>query len=101
MESKSAKFTEEGGVTLDISQHPVTDNELELRFAVTDTGIGIAPESQSRLFTKFSQADGSMSRKYGGTGLGLVICQQLPTAPVAWTSGRRLVFVRWFNMDAG
>ena len=73
----AAKFTKEGGVTLDISQRPLTDDKMELRFAVTDTGIGIEQEGQSRLFTKFSQADSSMTRKYGGTGLGLVICQQL------------------------
>ncbi len=75
--SNAVTFTEEGGVTLAISQHHLTDEELELRFAVTDTGIGIAPEAQSRLFTKFSQADGSVTRKYGGTGLGLVICKEL------------------------
>ncbi len=75
--SNAVTFTEQGGVTLAISQHHLTDEELELRFAVTDTGIGIAPEAQSRLFTKFSQADGSVTRKYGGTGLGLVICKEL------------------------
>ena len=73
----AAKFTEQGGVTLAISQRRLTDEDLELRFAVSDTGIGIAPEAQSRLFTKFSQADGSMTRKYGGTGLGLAICKEL------------------------
>ncbi len=73
----AAKFTKQGGVDLDISQRHLTDDELELRFAVTDTGIGVSPEAQSRLFTKFSQADGSVTRKYGGTGLGLVICKQL------------------------
>ena len=73
----AAKFTEEGNVTLAISQRDLTDDELELCFAVTDTGIGIAPEARSQLFTKFSQADGSVTRKYGGTGLGLAICKQL------------------------
>ena len=73
----AAKFTEQGGVTLDISQRHLIDDQLELRFALADTGIGIEPDAQSRLFTKFSQADGSMTRKYGDTGLGLVICQQL------------------------
>ena len=73
----AAKFTEQGGITLAVSQRHLTDEEIELRFAVTDTGIGIAAEAQPRLFTKFTQADGSVTRKFGGTGLGLVICKQL------------------------
>ncbi len=73
----AAKFTDQGRVAVDIEQRLLGDDELELRFAVSDTGIGIAPEARPRLFTKFSQADGSTTRKYGGTGLGLVICKQL------------------------
>ncbi len=75
--ANAAKFTEQGGITLAISQRHPSDHELELRFALTDTGIGIAIEAQSNLFAKFSQADGSMTRKYGGTGLGLAICKEL------------------------
>ena len=73
----AAKFTEQGSVTLDISQRDLADGKLELRLAVTDTGIGIAPDARSRLFSKFSQADGSVTRKYGGSGLGLAICKDL------------------------
>ncbi len=67
------KFTEKGGVLVFITQRPLNDDALELRFAVTDTGVGIAPEAGSRLFTKFGQADASVSRRYGGTGLALAI----------------------------
>jgi len=73
----AAKFTNEGGIKLTISKEPQGYDDLCLRFAITDTGIGITPEAQSRLFSKFSQADNSVTRKYGGTGLGLAISKQL------------------------
>jgi signal transduction histidine kinase len=73
----AGKFTEQGGVSIKVSQRQLDDDELELRFAVTDSGIGITPEERSRLFAKFSQADGSTTRKFGGTGLGLAISKDL------------------------
>ena len=76
------KFTENGGVTVTVQKlsSPATDTDasaLRLHFAVRDTGIGIQPDRLARLFRPFSQADVSTARKYGGTGLGLVISRRL------------------------
>ncbi|SEQ40583.1 PAS domain S-box-containing protein [Ectothiorhodospira magna] len=71
------KFTEQGQVMLSIQELDRTTDNLSLRFQVIDTGIGISAEQQTRLFQPFSQADTSTTRKYGGTGLGLVICRKL------------------------
>lgn len=70
------KFTESGSVTL--TARPVQNKDTQqLRIEVTDTGIGISPSTQARLFQSFTQADSSTTRKYGGTGLGLAICKRL------------------------
>jgi PAS domain S-box-containing protein len=71
------KFTAQGQVSVRASKHEETDQALVVRFAVRDTGIGIAPSLAPHLFEPFTQADGSMTRKYGGTGLGLAIARQL------------------------
>lgn len=71
------KFTETGGISTHVSWCRLHDDSVELRFTVTDSGIGIEPDAQERLFTRFTQADSSMTRKFGGTGLGLVICKEL------------------------
>ena len=72
--SNAAKFTEEGSVSVDVSL-----NNEHLRYEISDTGIGIAKEHQSRLFQRFSQVDHSSRRRFGGTGLGLSICRELVT----------------------
>jgi signal transduction histidine kinase/CheY-like chemotaxis protein len=72
--ANALKFTSEGGVTIKLAVGPAPG---VLRFEVVDTGIGIAPEVQARLFQRFSQADSSISRSYGGTGLGLAISRAL------------------------
>lgn len=75
--SNAVKFTETGDIRLDAQAIPDTDGGWCLQIAVTDTGIGIAPERQARIFDKYTQAETSTSRKYGGTGLGLTICREL------------------------
>ena len=91
--SNALKFTEKGGVSLRVSRAAAQMEELRstplpdtsdlgeenilLLFSIKDTGIGISREASERIFEAFSQADGSTTRKYGGTGLGLTICQSL------------------------
>lgn len=75
--SNALKFTHNGHISLSIKLLENLGNNLKLSFEVKDTGIGISPEHLSRLFKPFSQGDTSITRKYGGTGLGLVICERL------------------------
>ena len=73
----AVKFTDQGRVVLSISPIIVPGQSLRVRFAVCDSGIGMEPETIKRIFDPFSQADESISRRYGGTGLGLTICRRL------------------------
>jgi signal transduction histidine kinase/ActR/RegA family two-component response regulator len=95
------KFTEAGSVSLRVFPTALSNSICEIRFEVTDTGRGLTLEEQSRLFKKFSQADGSISRKYGGTGLGLAISKELAelmggTVGVDSTRGEGSTF--WFSV---
>lgn len=73
----AVKFTERGEVILRIERLGEGAGELRIRLAVADTGVGIAPENQSRIFEQFTQEDASTTRRFGGTGLGLSIARQL------------------------
>lgn len=73
----AAKFTERGEIVLRVQAEAINDAEVTLRISVRDTGIGIAADKQGSIFSAFEQADASTSRKYGGTGLGLTVCQRL------------------------
>lgn len=75
--NNAIKFTEQGQIKLIVDTLANNDSHTQVRFRMIDTGIGIASDNQSHLFTAFSQADESMTRKYGGSGLGLSICQQI------------------------
>ena len=85
------KFTERGEVIVRVRREH-TSSGIGLHFSVVDTGVGVAPEKQADIFKAFTQADGSTTRKFGGTGLGLTICAQL----VALMQGRI-----WVESTAG
>lgn len=75
--SNAVKFTEQGEIRLTVTPLSTAETGVWLTFSVSDTGVGISTQQQQQLFQAFSQANNSVSRKYGGTGLGLVICQRL------------------------
>ncbi|MBD2179092.1 PAS domain-containing protein [Pseudanabaena sp. FACHB-1998] len=77
--SNAVKFTENGEIVITVDSRLIdqSSNIHELIFQIRDTGIGIAPDAIDKIFQAFSQADGSINRKYGGTGLGLAICREL------------------------
>ena len=75
--NNAIKFTKKGSITLEIEKTKQVNNKIHLLFRIIDTGTGISEEGQKRLFQEFSQADISITRKYGGTGLGLIISKKL------------------------
>ncbi len=75
--SNALKFTEKGYIDISIHSKKINDDTINCLFAIQDTGIGLSQEQMDRIFTAFTQADSSVTRKYGGTGLGLVISRSL------------------------
>uniref|UniRef100_UPI00405687C0 ATP-binding protein n=1 Tax=Candidatus Electronema sp. TaxID=2698783 RepID=UPI00405687C0 len=90
--NNAVKFTSRGGVKVSVGLLEQEEGRMQLQFCVADTGIGMTPEQQAKLFQSFSQADSSTTRKFGGTGLGLSISKQL----VELMGGRI-----WLESEAG
>ena len=101
--SNAFKFTQEGSVRVVVSTEQRSADSVMVKCSVIDTGIGVAKKDQGKLFQRFSQADDSITRKFGGTGLGLVICRQLAEAmggQAGMESAGRGGSTFWFTMDA-
>ena len=97
----SIKFTERGNIDISVELRSQRDDVVELQFMVRDTGIGISERQQAQLFQAFSQADASISRRYGGTGLGLVITQKLVSqmgGEISLTSRLHQGSTFWFTL---
>lgn len=106
--SNATKFTSVGKVTLEVLKTAQENDRVELFFMVIDTGIGIDAADEDKLFKSFSQVDASISRKYGGTGLGLNICKQLVelmggsiTVQSEKHKGTMFSFSVWFEVPKG
>ncbi|OYZ22296.1 MAG: hypothetical protein B7Y39_07790 [Bdellovibrio sp. 28-41-41] len=102
--NNAIKFTTDGNISVDVSLNSFDGDRAILNFEVSDTGIGISNTEIERLFTPFSQADSSTTRKYGGTGLGLSICKRLVNLMggkigVRSEVGKGSVF--WFTIEMG
>lgn len=98
----AVKFTEQGSVTLHVAAQEETETKVRLKFSVRDTGIGIPPEAQARIFESFAQGEQSTTRRFGGTGLGTTIAKQLVElmgGRIGLESAVGLGSTFWFEID--
>jgi signal transduction histidine kinase len=105
--SNAIKFTIKGSVTLDVEVLATRDKQVQIRFMVIDTGIGIAPESLDKVFDSFEQAEDNTAQKFGGTGLGLSIVKKLSELKGGELSlsselgvGSKFWFTNWYDIVA-
>jgi two-component system sensor histidine kinase RpfC len=99
----AVKFTEHGTVTVHVSSQGESETGVRLKFSVRDTGIGIPPDSQHRIFESFTQADQTTTRRFGGTGLGTTIAKQLVElmgGRIGMESAVGLGSTFWFEIEA-
>ncbi|KGJ89085.1 two-component sensor histidine kinase BarA [Colwellia psychrerythraea] len=100
--SNAIKFTPQGSVAVDISSEEISQKKIKLKVTVSDTGIGMTDKQQRTIFDAFTQADQSITRLYGGTGLGLVICQRLAQemlGDIGFTSEKNQGSSFWFTFQ--
>jgi len=102
--SNAIKFTQHGSVVIDITHQSIAAKKTAIKITVVDTGIGMNSEQQQTIFKAFAQADQSITRLYGGTGLGLVICQRLAyemKGDIGFSSNTNQGSTFWFDFECG